>query len=905
MEDMKLESRIKHPSLLMSGAEPAPQSTQPTTNAPVTSALSQSAPRDPRPAAWHEAYSGTSSSDLPSPQYRPLLDRLQGMEQREVIALQHRLDATLREMGVTFNADKDHPHRKPWSCDLLPHIFTPEEWRLLSEGFTQRIRAFEMFLQDVYGKKEILRSRTVPIHPVLGSPRFLHEAAGFRPTDEAFIHLASMCVTRDRQGRFVAKDHRFSRASGISYMIQNRRVLARVAPQFFEELSVAAVAETPLAILERMRELSNHPSADLTSVLLTGGANGPDAAEASFLARRMGMQIGKGGDLIVLDDKVYLKVLEGLEQVEVIYNLLPSHQIDPLVGQPDSKLGVPGLIHCMRRGEVAFINGAGAELADDRSLLCFASQIIRFYLGERPILPTLPTYWLGDIDQREMVLEDLPSYRIRALHGEAVLGGPSGILSSEAELRRMRKQILQSPGSYVAQSLEEGGLGICVDGSKLSSRPQDHLLFALRRSNGYQVFPGALTRVARRGSLLPAFEWGGGSKDTWVLTNEGQPSVYQASPRRTLDQFRPQRRVTSRLAEGFYWLGRYLERICSLTSMIQVIEAIELEELNSSERKLYRPIWGQLLPPLEDKRSRGRSIGSQRDRLLLILEPTEPDSAVSLLRRAILNAESVLESLSPEAWGILSEMRDEFARARMPDESNLPEMARQTRKLSDAAARLIPQFFGVAESTMLADEGWRIAEFGRYFERATITGNAVLSIATALAEQLVRPLHSEHATEIELSAFLRLLATRDAYRRIYQMRAEPALVLEMLWQNPEAPKSVPYSLKHCERILEEHSLRHARGTSAALKAVRELSQRLAVMNWPRITEQVPRPSANPGILGKAKPPVPPVLDMLESLQDQLLDIHHVISDGFLNHQAHIPDPEQKRLPGFADVRIRA
>ncbi|MEI6492137.1 MAG: circularly permuted type 2 ATP-grasp protein [Verrucomicrobiota bacterium] len=294
---------------------------------------------------WNETF---GEDGAPREMYRPLYDRLDSMSVATTRTLDEQLEATMREMGVTFDIARDRPWgRRPWFCDLLPQIFTPQEWEPLVAGIKQRLRAFELFLQDVYSKKRILRSDGVPIQPVLGSAFFRHAAANLPPPGGAYLHLSGISVCRLPGGEFGVKHHYFSNASGMSYMIQNRRALARVIPQSFQETSIHSIADVSTDILEMLRSLSG--VAEPTAVLLSPGPGSPVYSEHSFLARRMGIPLVQGGDLLVLNDAVYLKTVSGLEKVEIIYSRVSDQWLDPIAFRRDSMLGVPGLVHCIRR----------------------------------------------------------------------------------------------------------------------------------------------------------------------------------------------------------------------------------------------------------------------------------------------------------------------------------------------------------------------------------------------------------------------------------------------------------------------------------------------------------------------------------------------------------------------------
>ena len=845
---------------------------------------------------WDEIHSG---SNTPRARYQKLLHYLYSQRASDLRNLDERMEATLREMGVTFDFLSGDTHR-PWICDLFPQIFEHEEWKTIESGMRQRMQAYDLFLQDVYGRKEILRAGIIPIHPVLGSRNYENAAVDLPRPQGSYLHLSGLCITRDGKGRLAVKHHHFSHASGISYMMQNRRALARITPEIFQDVSLYSLADAPQAIVEKLRDTAERPMRDPTVVLLSPGPGNAIYSEHSFLARRMGIPLVQGGDLLVLDDCVYLKTVQGLERIEVIYSRMADSWLDPLVFRRNSRLGIAGLVHCMRKGNVTVVNGIGSQLADDRALLCFANKIIQYYLGERTILPTLPTYWLGDIDQMEMVLANLEDYQVRSVAGYEIYSASSdkpGRVTDEF----IRQEIRRNASQFVAQPASADAATLSFEKGKREDKVQDHLVFALRTGSGIDVFPGALTRVFDTKAPFDDNSVPWASKDTWVLTNgDDTPAASQKKrPRRFREADARARQVTSRVADAFYWMGRYLERAYHQGYLIQVIETLETEELNSAERKLYRPMWNRLLPPLETSAGTSRrSITNRLDRYRLVLLP-EPGTVMRTFMNACANAGSIQESLSPEAWATLSELRSRFERTKYRAEISEHECVRVTRKLSDATTRLIPQFFAIATGSMLADDGWRFCAIGQMLERAIITANSVVSISKSIVSDDSKP-DPERSSEIELSAFLRLLGTRDAYRRVYQMRAEPIPVLEILWQNSQAPRSVLRCLQRCARLLHESSPSDSLGTSNALAAIEKLIQKIKRINWSlylhaQEDDEAPAGKSAPldaaGKVQKAGELEP----LLEELLSETLHIHHMVSDAFLSHQAQITQASQTLL----------
>ena len=672
-------------------------------------------------------------------------------------------------------------------------------------------------------------------------------------------------------------------------MMQNRRALTRVIPDYFEGYSIHSIVDTPTDVLEILRGLSE--STDPSVVLLSPGPGSAAFSEHSFLARRMGIPLVQGNDLVVLNDAVYLKTISGLERVHVIYTRVSDAWLDPLAFRPDSHLGVPGLVNSIRKGTVQLVNAIGAQVADDRALLSFSSVIISYYLGEKPLIPTLPTYWLGDIDQREMVLGNLEKYTIRPLYGERILTPAQGEALTDYRRRQILKEIQPAASGFIAQPKDADATTLSFQNGKKSQRTQDHIAFALRLNEAnWDVFPGALTRISTESSPYTASELGGGSKDTWV-ENVVTESASHVEGRRLVESRPPVHHVTSRVAEAMYWTGRYLERASSLANMIGIIEALELEELNATERQLYRPIWNRMLPPLENRTESRRNLSSSRGRYRLALDPKESGSLINNVFRASANAESVLECLSSEAWNVLTTLRSKFQAARFRDQ--LPEIKQRvaTKRLCDTANQSIPQFFGIAEATMVADGGWNFCLIGQMVERATITANALSSIVNALLTFTGQNTRTEHAIEIQLSALLRLFSCRDAYRRVFQMRVELAPVMELLWEGASIPRSVQRCLEKISTLILESQPQGSHAIQRTLVELDSLATAIRHTPWdPLVDDALVATREN---VTKAE-----LLRHVSRLTNRTFGIHHFIADGFLNHQVHMNEENQPLLHGF-------
>ena len=833
--------------------------------------------KDRKSPLWDEVF---GADGAPREIYRPLLDHVMSTPRGEIRTVIERLEAAMREMGVNFDLSRGSQSwsQRPWFCDVLPGLFGHAEWSQIASGLQQRLRAFELFLQDIHGPKEILRQHVISAQTVLGSPYFQRAAVGLPLPAGAFLHLAGFALARLPDGRMAVSHHYFSDASGISYMMQNRRALSRVFGEVFQDHNPQSIADVPLLLLEALCALAPAGAADPVVALLTPGSGNPAYSEHSFLARRMGIPLVQGGDLLVLDDRLYLKSVSGLEKIDVLYSRVADAWLDPLVFRRDSLLGVPGLVQSVRRGHVAVVNAIGTRVADDRAILPFSSRLIRFYLGEAEKLPTLRTYWLGDVDQRDHVLDNLDEFDIRPLYGEQIVHSAA---SSAADEKKLRKLLSDESQNYIAQPRDVGATSVCLDRrGALDDRRQDHIVFALRGGRaGYDVFPGALTRISPPDSIFTASELGGGGKDTWVLAGAGESSRTRSalSP----DHAGPSAHVTSRVADSFYWLGRYLERAYSLACMVGVVESLETEELTRAERQLYRPVWNRMLPPLEQTESgRKRSITTVAERYQIVLDPREEGSLLSTLRRAWWNARQVGESLSLEAAGALNHLEEKFERARFKPSGDETILTLATQRLCAETTAAVAEFFGLAEATMLSDRGWNFCRFGQQLERASITCNAGATIFKSLAKRAEKSAGDpDHPVETELSAFLRILASRDAYHRIYQMRAEPVPVLRMLYDNDEVPRSVRKCLAECARLIGGSD---SVGGALASDAIAAVTRLIDGVGWEKFFPAPAREAAlGPGLdAGR----LADLVVLLDLINDRTHGIHDVVTDAFTNHQ---------------------
>ncbi len=431
-------------------------------------------------------------------------------------------DAHLSASGITFTLSG---RERPLPMDLVPRMVDASEWQVIEAGVAQRIRALEMFLDDVYGAGEILRDGMIPRRLVTSSAHFHREAHGVRPPNGVRIHVAGVDLVRDEHGVFRVLEDNLRCPSGVSYVLENRRTLSHVLPEVFTGHRLRSVENYPARLLAALLAASPLGVADPTVVVLTPGVHNSAHFEHAFLARRMGVELVEGRDLFCRDGVVRMRTTRGSEPVHVIYRRIDDDYLDPVHFRPDSVLGVPGILNAARAGAVTIANGVGNGVADDKAVYPYVPTIVRYYLGEEPILPNVETFDVREADQREFVLARLDRMVVKPVDGSGGYGIVVGTSASEEQLEAVAQQIQADPRQWIAQPIVPLSTSpTVVEGGRLESRHLDLRPFAVNDGERVWVLPGGLTRVAlTEGSLVVNSSQGGGSKDTWVLgAGEGE-----------------------------------------------------------------------------------------------------------------------------------------------------------------------------------------------------------------------------------------------------------------------------------------------------------------------------------------------------------------------------------------------
>lgn len=431
-------------------------------------------------------------------------------------------DAAILEMGITFTVYSDKGNiDRAWPFDIIPRLIEHQEWKNIEAGLTQRLKALNHFINDVYNEQAFIKDGLLPADLIESSGNFRRECIGMNPKFGTWANICGSDLVRDGEGRVYVLEDNLRVPSGVSYMIENRVITKRVFPELLQNLNVMPVDAYPMKLLEMLLSLAVKPDSTPQIAVLTPGIYNSAYFEHAFLAQQMGVELVEGCDLVVKDDDcVYMRTIKGLEKVDVIYRRIDDLFLDPEVFHKDSMLGVKGLMRAWKAGNVALANAPGAGVADDKVIYAYVPQMIRYYLNEEPILPNVPTYLCSEPDQLAYVLDHLSELVVKPANESGGYGMLIGPHATKKEIKEFHKLIQQNPRNYIAQPTLALSTCPTLCNDKVEPRHIDLRPFILQGEQSF-VTAGGLTRVAlKAGSLVVNSSQGGGSKDTWIINTE-------------------------------------------------------------------------------------------------------------------------------------------------------------------------------------------------------------------------------------------------------------------------------------------------------------------------------------------------------------------------------------------------
>ncbi|MFC4871370.1 circularly permuted type 2 ATP-grasp protein [Negadavirga shengliensis] len=454
---------------------------------------------------------------VPREHYRPFADFIKATSPKRLNRLQFSTDKAQMAMGMTFNVYHDKQgQEKILHLDIIPRIIPSKEWMQLERGLKQRIYALNLFLQDVYNDRKILKDKIIPADLILSSKDYLKPCIGLTPPKNIWCHITGTDLVRNQNGDFYILEDNLRCPSGVSYMLESREIIKRAFPDLFKKLGVRPVSDYSARLLNMLEHLSDKPNPVIG--VLTPGVYNSAYFEHSYLAQQMGVELVTGMDLLVKNNRVFMQTTKGLKQIDVLYRRIDDTFMDPQVFNPSSLLGVPGLFKAYKAGNIALANAPGTGVADDKAVYAYVPKIIKYYLNEDPILSNVPTYLCREEDDRKFVLEHIEELVVKETNAAGGYGMLIGPKASKTEHEKFRQLVRENPTNYIAQpTLSLSTVPTIIDNRSIEGRHVDLRPYVLYGKE-IEVIPGALTRVAlTKGSLVVNSSQGGGSKDTWVL----------------------------------------------------------------------------------------------------------------------------------------------------------------------------------------------------------------------------------------------------------------------------------------------------------------------------------------------------------------------------------------------------
>jgi uncharacterized circularly permuted ATP-grasp superfamily protein/uncharacterized alpha-E superfamily protein len=714
------------------------------------------------------------------------------MNQRSVL-----LARQVRDNGITYNvyADENGPQR-PWSLDLFPLIVDPTSWQHIEDGVLQRVRLLEYLMADVYGPQKLLASGFLPPALVQGHPGYLRAMHGIKPVGGRYLHIAAFDLARGPDGNWWLVGQRTQAPSGLGYLLENRLAISAQFGAAFDQLKVQRLASTYRALMDSLRTLSPMGQ-EAHLALLTPGPYNETYFEHAYLARYLGLTLVEGSDLLVRDERLYLKTLQGLVPVHGLLKRVDDQYMDPLELRADSTLGVPGLLQAIRAGNVLVANTPGSAFLESPALLGFLPALSRHLFNEELCLPALPTWWCGERGAMLDALSQLhecaikPTYPGSTSHAsfDAVLGTrqPASALDEWAGriVRQPEEHTVQAYIPFSQMPVWQSGEN--QPSSELQARSVILRVFGVSDgAQGWRVLPGGLARVASEGQEVTSMQRGGSSADVWALTHGEVDHATLLQPHLTPESLMQRKRlVTSRAAESLFWLGRYTERTENALRLARLtLDCLHGEDISSAPLLTWL---GQLavvntlvLPgvptPLQAPRVFERalidSLGSSRG----------ATSVGYYLRALKMSASSVRERLSQEHWRIITRAEESlfsrFADYRLRGDCPTQQVLQILKDTSDHMAAIT----GAQTDRMTRDDGWRLLSIGRHIERL-----AFLSIA------LDKALTSNSlASASGFDAMIELFDSAITFHAQFQQSRDMAALIDLLVIDRDNPRSISW-----------------------------------------------------------------------------------------------------------------
>jgi len=757
------------------------------------------------------------------PHYASLLTTLEEFSPSEVQRRHETCERLVHEQGITYNVYGDpRGMERPWQLDPIPFVIAPEEWRTLEIGLIQRATLLNQILVDCYGAQDLIRSRWLSPAMVFGQPDFLRPCHGIRAPGDVFLNFYAADLARSPDGRWWVVSDRTQIPTGAGYALANRLVTSRILPEPFRDNNVQRLAGFFRDAQLALTKLSPRGADGARVVMLTPGPHNETYFEQAYLARYLGYMLVEGQDLTVRDNCVWLKTLSGLERVDVILRRVDDDFCDPLELRNDSILGVPGLVEALRAGNVVMANALGSGLVQSPAFMSFLPGLCKHILGEKLKLPSVATWWCGQKEAREYVFAHLEKLVVKpAFRTHLRTPDPAKPLSA-AERDNLKRRIAFDPDLFVAQERVELSTAPAWEKNSLKPRPVSVRVFLVATESGYRVMPGGLTRVAPEVSgRFISMQRGSSSKDTWIPSaTAGAGLSLLQNLGQSVELRRTGNNLPSRLADNFFWLGRYSERADATARLLRTSLRLFNPERATGAQPLLAPLLQTLesqgqLPGISSKPElRQNAEAFEAELLAAIFDPVRAGSlrqtADQLQRLAML----VRDRTSNDMWRVLSQLNDRLS----TPTASMVMLAGDAVGVLNQTLLGLAAFHGLARENMTRAQAWRFLDMGLRLERAVYLG-------TLLDATLQSP-EAENPSLLE--AVLEVVDCSITFRSRYNLVATVPAVFDLVLLDDKNPRSVLFQInqlaKHFEKLPQEREDAPGSGKHVLAKCAARLNQ---------------------------------------------------------------------------------
>jgi uncharacterized circularly permuted ATP-grasp superfamily protein/uncharacterized alpha-E superfamily protein len=735
----------------------------------------------------------------PHPQYGNLIQTLEQLGGPE---LKRRADTSRRlihEQGIVYNVYGDpRGTERLWELDPVPFVIAPDEWRELETGLIQRATLLNRIASDCYSAQELIRSGWLAPALVFAQPDFLRPCHGIRVPNDTYLHFYAADLARSPDGRWWVISDRTQIPTGAGYALANRLVTSRILPEPFRDNHVHRIAGFFRDVQNTLLQLAQPRKGEPRVVLLTPGPHNETYFEQAYLARYLGYMLVEGQDLAVRDGHVYLKTLSGLEPVDVILRRVDDDFCDPLELRSDSMLGVPGLVEALRAGNVTVANALGCGLLQSPAFMAFLPGLCRHILSEELKLPSVATWWCGQKSKREYVFDHFEKLVIKPAFRTQMRDTDSEEPLTGAEYGELRRRIEFDPDLFVAQEKIDFSSAPSWDGGGLAPRSVALRVYLVASGDSYRVMPGGLTRVSpEAGGRFVSMQRGGSSKDTWVLSETPVEEITLLEKAgQDVELRRAGNNLPSRLADNFYWLGRYCERADASARILRAALQRFNPERAGGAMPVFAPLLhsleaqGQLHSAKEQAELRQNPEALEAELLAAIFDPARSGSLRSIVENMFRLAAQVRDRTSNDMWQVISELNDRLA----SPAASLAMLAGDAVGVLNQTLRSLAAFHGLARENMTRGQAWRFIDIGLRIERAIYL--------CILLESVLESADAENPSVLE--ALLEVADSSITYRSRYNLLPHLSAVFDLVLLDDKNPRSVLFQIdqlvKHFEHL---------------------------------------------------------------------------------------------------------